>query len=167
MIIIYTSNTGNTQEYAMMLRDALDLPAYKLGEAPAQVAGADAIFLGWIMAGGLVGYAPAAKKYHVVCAVGVGMSPESEAQTKTLAEKIKAPEGMPVFYLQGGYDKKKLKGFNKAVMSVVEKTIMKRLEGLPEAEKTENPVYKMITEGYSVVSKERLQPVIDWYGDRG
>jgi hypothetical protein len=166
MIIIYTSNTGNTKEYAMMLRDAFDLPAYRLGEAPAQVDGAEAIYLGWIMAGGLVGYAPAAKKYHVVCAVGVGMSPESEEQTKILREKIKAPENLPVFYLQGGYDKKKLKGFNKAVMNVVEKTIMKRLEGLPEEKRAEEPVYKMITEGYSVVSKERLQPVIDWYENR-
>ena len=96
MIIIYTSNTGNTKEYAMMLRDALDLPAYRLGEVPAQVEGAEAIYLGWIMAGGLVGYAPAAKKYCIVCAVGVGMSPESEEQTKKLAEKIKAPEGLPV-----------------------------------------------------------------------
>ena len=51
-------------------------------------------------------------------------------------------------------------------MSVVEKTIMKRLENLPETERTENPVYKMLTEGYSVVSKERLQPVIDWYENR-
>ena len=166
MIIIYTSNTGNTKEYAMMLREALDLPAYRLGEAPAQVEGAEAVYLGWIMAGGLVGYASAAKKYRIVCAVGVGMSPESEEQTKILREKIKAKEDLPVFYLQGGYDKKKLKGFNKAVMSVVEKTIMKRLENLPEAERTENPVYKMLTEGYSVVSKERLQPVIDWYENR-
>ena len=167
MIILYTSNTGHTEEYAMMLRDALNLPAYKTGSVPAQVAGAEAIYLGWLMAGNLVGYAPAAKKYRIVCAVGVGMTPESEEQTQKLAEKIKAPEGLPVFYLQGGYDKKKLKGFNKAVMNVVEKTIMKRLEGLPEEKRVEEPVYKMITEGYSVVSAERLQPVVDWYRNRG
>ena len=166
MIIIYTSETGNTKEYAMMLRDALDLPAYRLGDAPAQVAGAEAIYLGWLMAGNLVGYASAAKKYKLVCAVGVGMSPESEEQTKALAKKIQAPEGMPVFYLQGGYDKKKLKGFNKAVMSVVEKTIMKKLEEMPEEARTGDPIYKMITEGYSVVSKERLQPVIDRFENR-
>ena len=166
MIIIYTSETGNTKEYAMMLRDALDLPAYRLGDAPAQVAGAEAIYLGWLMAGNLVGYASAAKKYKLVCAVGVGMSPESEEQTKALAKKIQAPEGMPVFYLQGGYDKKKLKGFNKAVMSVVEKTIMKKLEEMPEEARTGDPIYKMITEGYSVVSRERLQPVIDRFENR-
>ena len=166
MIIIYTSETGNTKEYAMMLRDALDLPAYRLGDAPAQVAGAEAIYLGWLMAGNLVGYASAAKKYKLVCAGGVGMSPESEEQTKALAKKIQAPEGMPVFYLQGGYDKKKLKGFNKAVMSVVEKTIMKKLEEMPEEARTGDPIYKMITEGYSVVSRERLQPVIDRFENR-
>ena len=150
----------------MMLRDKLDLPAYALGEVPAQVAGAEAIYLGWLMAGNLVGYAGAAKRYRVVCAVGVGMSPESEEQTKKLAERIKAPEGLPVFYLQGGYDKKKLHGINKALMSVVEKTLMKRLEALPEDKRKEEPVYRMITEGYSVVSPERLQPVLDWYGSR-
>lgn len=166
MIIVYTSNTGHTEEYAMMLRDALDLPAYRLGDAPAQVEGAEAIYLGWLMAGGLVGYQAATKKYRIVCAVGVGMSPESEEQVEILKKRIKAPEGLPVFYLQGGYDKKKLKGFNKAVMNVVEKTILKRLESLPEAERTESPVYKMITEGYSVVSAGRLQPVVDWYRSR-
>ena len=166
MIILYSSAAGHTEEYAMMLRDALDLPAYRLGEVPAQVAGAEAIYLGWLMAGNLVGYAPAAKKYRIVCAVGVGMSPELPDAAAKLADKIKAPEGLPVFYLQGGYDKKKLKGFNRAVMSVVEKTLMKRLEALPEDQRKEEPVYKMITEGYSVVSQERLQPVLDWYGSR-
>ena len=160
MIILYTSNTGNTKAYAMMLRDALDLPAYELKNAPAQVKGAEAVYLGWLMAGGLVGYASAAKNYKLKCVVGVGMSPESEEQTKALADRIKAPEELPVFYLQGGYDKKQLKGFNKAIMNVVEKTIMKRLDGMPEEEKKENPVYKMITEGYSVVSEEHLAPVL-------
>ena len=51
-------------------------------------------------------------------------------------------------------------------MNVVEKTIMKRLQNIPEEKRKEEPVYKMITEGYSVVSAERLQPVIDWYGNR-
>ncbi len=160
MIILYTSNTGHTKEYAMMLRDALDIPAYALKEAPQQVAGAEAIYLGWLMAGGLVGYPSAAKNYKLKCVVGVGMSPESEEQTAALRARIKAPEDLPVFYLQGGYDKKKLKGMNKALMSVVEKTLMKRLESLPEEERKGNPVYKMITEGYSVVAPEKLEPVL-------
>lgn len=167
MIILYTSNTGHTKEYALMLRDALDLPAYALADAPAQVKGADAIYLGWIMAGSLVGYQRAAKDYRLLCVIGVGMTPESNEQTEAIAAKVKAPENVPVFYLQGGYDKKKLGGINKAIMNVVEKTIMKRLENLPEEEKKQNPVYKMITEGYSVVSEKHLEPVLQWYRKKG
>ena len=45
-------------------------------------------------------------------------------------------------------------------------TLARNEKRLKELASDEEPVYKMITEGYSVVSKERLQPVIDWYENR-
>ena len=67
--IIYTTNTGSTARYAELLARATGLPAYSLAEAKSAVStGAEVIYLGWIMAGLVKGYAVAAKRYRV-CAM--------------------------------------------------------------------------------------------------
>lgn len=61
--IIYTTNTGSTEHYAKLLAQKTGLPAYSLAEAKKRVfAGAEVIYLGWIMAGSVKGYAEAAKR---------------------------------------------------------------------------------------------------------
>ena len=72
--IIYTTNTGSTERYARLLAQETGLPAYSLAEAKKRVfAGAEVIYLGWIMAGSVKGYAMAAKRYRVRAICGVGM----------------------------------------------------------------------------------------------
>lgn len=68
--IIYTTNTGSTEHYAKLLAQKTGLPVYSLAEAKKRVfAGAEVIYLGWIMAGSVkamprpqsvTGYAPSA-----------------------------------------------------------------------------------------------------------
>lgn len=61
--IIYTTNIGSTERYARLLTQKTRLPAYSLAEAKKQVfAGAEVIYLGWIMTGSVKGYAEAAKR---------------------------------------------------------------------------------------------------------
>ena len=53
--IIYTTNTGSTEHYAKLLAQKTGLPVYSLAEAKKRVfAGAEVIYLGWIMAGSAV-----------------------------------------------------------------------------------------------------------------
>ena len=163
MIIVYSSNTGHTAQYAELLSTELGIPAYELSKAPAATRGMDAIYLGWLMAGNIVGYRAAAARYNVRAVVGSGITPESDKQTGTLAEKVKAPLGVPVFYLQGGYDYSKLKGANKAIMTVMGKKILANFKDMTEEQKAENIVYRMLTKGDSAVSAERLAPVVEWY----
>ena len=60
--MIYTTNTGSTEHYAKLLAQNTGLPVYSLAEAKKRVfAGAEVIYLGWIMAGSVKGYAEAAK----------------------------------------------------------------------------------------------------------
>ena len=55
--IIYTTNTGSTGQYAKLLAQETGLPAYSLAEAKKRVfAGAEVVYLGWIMAGSVKGY---------------------------------------------------------------------------------------------------------------
>ena len=72
--IIYTTNTGSTEQYAKLLAQKTGLPAYSFAEAKKQIlAGAEVVYLGWIMAGSVKGYAAAAKHYRVCAVCGVGM----------------------------------------------------------------------------------------------
>ena len=72
--IVYTTNTGSAAQYAKMLAKETGLAAYSLDEARGKVpADSEVIYLGWVMAGTVKGYAAAAKRYIVraVCAVGM------------------------------------------------------------------------------------------------
>lgn len=87
--IIYTTNTGSTEHYAKLLAQKTGLPAYSLAEAKKRVfAGAEVIYLGWIMAGSVKGFANAAKLYRIraVCAVGMG-------QTGTQTDSVRKSRG--------------------------------------------------------------------------
>lgn len=58
--IIYTTQTGSTERYAKLLAHETGLPAYTLAEAKkAVLPGGSVIYLGWIMAGCIKGYAAA------------------------------------------------------------------------------------------------------------
>jgi hypothetical protein len=119
------------------------------------------------MGGTIVGYKKVSKLCDVKCVIGVGMSPESPEMAENFRRKIGAGPETTVFYVQGGYDMKKLKGINKLIMKVVEPKLLKRLEALPEAERLEHPTYKMIMGGYSVVSEEHLGEVLAWAVEKG
>lgn len=87
--IIYTTNTGSTEHYAKLLAQKTGLPVYSLAEAKKRVfAGAEVIYLGWIMAGSVKGYAEAAKRYRVRAVCGVGMG-----QTGTQTDSVRKSRG--------------------------------------------------------------------------
>ena len=56
--IVYTSNTGHTRKYALLLGEQIGLPAYSLEEAGSQLSGGSpVIYLGWLHASHVKGYA--------------------------------------------------------------------------------------------------------------
>lgn len=125
--IIYTSNTGSTAEYAKLLGNELNIPVYSAAESKKKVlAGSEIIYLGWVMAGGIKGYADIIRKYKVlaVCAVGMG---QTGTQEKEVRKKNNIPVNTPVFTLQGNFDVKKLHGLYKFMMSIMVKTAGKSL----------------------------------------
>ncbi len=163
MIIVYSSNTGYTEQYAKLLGKAIDMPSYKLGSVPECHKGAEVIYLGWLFAGQLVGYKKCARKYRVRCAVGVGMSPPAPEMAAGLRAAIKAPDSVAVFYVQGGFDINKLSLPMKLVMKVKCKEIAARLAAKPEMTEAEALTYQMTQGGASAVSRENLAEVIAWY----
>ena len=72
--IVYTSNTGHTRQYALLLGKQVGLPVYSLEEANSHLSGGSpVIYLGWIHASHVKGYSAAARRFAVCAVCGVGL----------------------------------------------------------------------------------------------
>ena len=161
--IVYTTNTGSAAQYAEMLAKETGLAVYSLDDAREKVpADSEIIYLGWVMAGTIKGYAAAAKRYIVraVCAVGMA---QPGAQGKNLRERNKLPESVPLFQLQGNFDVKKLHGMYWLMMEVMVKTAGKALASKSGRTAEEDDMLDMMTNGGERVRAENLHAVLAWY----
>lgn len=161
--IVYTTNTGSTKRYAELLARETGLPSYSMAEAERSVpTGAEIIYLGWIMAGSVKGYA-AAKRWSVraVCAVGMG---RTGTQTDSVRKKSAIPASIPVFTLQGNFDVKKLRGVYRLMMELMVKTAGKSLAAKPDRTPEEDEMLDAVLHGGQWVSGKNLKAVLDWYG---
>lgn len=158
--IIYSSNTGFTEQYAKMLSNATGLPAYSLKQAGNVKNDASIIYMGWICASGVNGYKKAAKRYDIKAVCGVGMA-KCGVQ---LDDVIKANqlEDKKAFTLQGGFDMKKLKGIYRIMMGTMAKTVGKKLAQKADRTQDEDEMLNLMQNGGNKVCIEYLQPVIDW-----
>ena len=162
--IIYTSNTGYTEQYALMLGQQTGLPVYTLKSAKGSVpAGAKIIYLGWLMASGIKGYKKAAKKYTVCAVCSVGMGPDDGQRNDII--KRESITDTPLFILQGGFDINKLHGIYKLMMKTMAKAVGGKLANKPDKTPTEIDMLDLMINGGSRVSEEKLSPVIAWYNE--
>lgn len=150
--VVYTSNTGYTRRYAQMLGESTGLPVYDLegGKLPAE--GAKIVYMGWLMAGSVKGLKKAQKRWNVLALCPVGMAPGG--QEDKLRQQY--PQGA-LFYLQGGYDHKKLHGVPKMMMNMLRRVMKK---------KTDDPAAQFLMEtmehGGDWVSADKLAPIVSW-----
>ena len=161
--IIYTTNTGSTEQYAKLLAQKTGLPTYSLAEAKKRnFVGAEAIYLGWIMAGSVKGYAEAAKRYQVRAVCGVGMG-QTGTQTDNTRKKSAISADIPLFTLQGNFDVKKLHGVYRLMMEIMVKTAGKSLAKKKDRTPEENDMLDMMLHSGERVKAENLSAVLDWY----
>ena len=161
--IIYTTNTGSTECYARLLAQKTGLPVYSLAEAKKRVfAGAEVIYLGWIMAGSVKGYAEAAKRYRVRAVCAVGME-QTGTQADSVRKKLAVPADIPLFTLQGNFDVKKLHGIYRLMMEIMVKTAGKALAEKKGRTPDEDDMLDMMLHGGERVKEENLGAVLEWY----
>ena len=161
--IVYTTNTGSTERYAKLLSQETGLAACSLARAKKTLpAGAEVLYLGWVMAGAVKGYAAAAKRYRVraVCAVGMA---KTGTQTDTVRQKTGLSAGLPLFTLQGNFDVKKLRGLYRLMMAVMVKTAGKALSKKENRTQDEDDMLDMMLHGGERVKPENLSAVLSWY----
>lgn len=154
--IVFESNTGFTKQYAGLLSEATGLPLYERKGAKLRK-GADIIYMGWLLAGSVKGYKKAARKYRVTALAGVGMGSPTDKSASDVVKKYGASD-LPVFYLQGGFDKTKLRGLYKMMMGNIDNIITKK------AQKTEDELrmLEVIKNGTGFVKAENLESIISW-----
>ncbi len=161
--IVYTSNTGFTEQYARLLGEKTGLPVYSLSEAERKVAtGSSILYLGWIMAGKVQGYEKAAKGYRVEAVCGVGMG-ATGSQLQELRKTNGFPAGLPVFSLQGGFEMSRLRGVYKWMMTIMVKTAGKGLAEKKDRTPEEDVMLELLIHGGSCVREENLADVLEWY----
>ena len=161
--IVYTSNTGYTRQYAVLLGDKTGLPVYSLEEAAQTLAaGNSVVYLGWLMAGKVQGYAKAAKRYRVEAVCGVGMG-ATGSQLEDVRKTNALSDALPLFTLQGGFDITRLRGIYRLMMTVMSKTVGKTLAEKQDRTADEDAMLDLLIHGGSCVSEENLRPVLDWF----
>ena len=160
--IVYTSNTGYTAQYARLLGEKTGLPVYSLAEAGAKLpAGNCVIYLGWLMAGKVQGYAKAAKRYRIAAVCGVGMG-ASGSQLADVRKANSLGDALPLVTLQGGFDLARLRGVYKLMMTVMKKTAGKGLAEKENRTPEEDAMLDLLTNGGSRVSEANLSAVLEW-----
>lgn len=161
--ILYTSNAGSTERYSRLLSQETGLPVYSLSEAQRTVpVGSTVLYLGWIMAGNIKGYARAAKAYDVRAVCAVGLSPTG-TQDASLRQRTGIPASTPLFTLQGAFHFEQLHGIYRLMAKLLRVFAGKQLSaGKPLKPEEEAMLHTMLT-GSDFVCAESLRHVLDWH----
>lgn len=160
--IVYTSNTGYTEKYAKLLGEQLGLPAFSAEQADSLPEGTEILYLGWLMAGMVKGYKKAAQRFSVAAVCGVGMGPAG-SQDSDVRKNNAIPQKVPVFTLQGGFDRTKLHGIYRFMMGVMIKVMGSSLRKKENRTPEEDAMLEMVTNGGDFVDVRQLDGVIAWY----
>ena len=157
--IVYTSNTGHTRQYALLLGGQIGLPVYSLEEANSHLSGGSpVIYLGWVHASHVKGYSAAARRFAVCAVCGVGL-----CDTGTLTDQVRKAtaiaEDIPLFTLQGGIDRSRLKGMDKLMISLLAKGLAAQKQRSAQDER----MLELLNKDESYVSSENLAEVVQWY----
>lgn len=160
--IVYTSNTGYTEKYAKLLGEQLELPAFSAEQADSLPEGTEVLYLGRLMAGVVKGYKKAAQRFSVAAVCGVGMGPAG-SQDSDVRKNNAIPQEVPVFTLQGGFDRTKLHGIYRFMMGVMIKVMGSSLRKKENRTPEEDAMLEMVTNGGDFVDVRQLDGVIAWY----
>lgn len=161
--IVYTSKTGSSEQYARMLGAKLNLPVYERKMASNYIAkGCEIIYVAWVMAGLIKDYGKVKAMYDISAIIAVGMDDSKGAELQMRLEN-ELPVSVPLYLVQGGYNKQKLKGFYKWTYKQKAKGWIKELEEQDELTPKEADLLDLLKNGGSRVKEENLRRFIKDY----
>lgn len=158
--IIYCSKTGHTAQYAKLLAQRLELPAYALGSAAAAVPrGSKVVFLTWLRAGAPCAWRKASRRWQVAALGVVGMAENGEVQLPAAAARCGLDDSFPIFYLPGGYERDKLHGPSRFLMDCVGRNQTRALQAKGDLTESDQAVLRLWQQGGSLVDVKYLAPL--------
>ncbi|NLX63483.1 MAG: hypothetical protein GX022_01695 [Clostridiaceae bacterium] len=147
---------------AEILGQKTGLPVYEHEDALKHLGQQDEIiYMGWLCASSIKGYKKAAEEFKVKAVCGVGMRRPGEEALRDMVRRNNI-SGPKAFYLQGGYDEKKLTGIYKLLMKIFTKALLKQLEKKEFKTDEELETIDMIKNSRSLVKEENLVPILEW-----
>lgn len=115
------------------------------------------IYLGWLHASHVKGYSKAAKRFSLRAVCGVGL-----CDTGTLTDQVRKatpiPEDIPLFTLQGGIDRSRLKGVDKLMISM----LAKGLASQKQRTEQDDRMLQLLSRDESYVSPDNLSEILQW-----
>ena len=157
--IVYTSNTGHTWKYALLLGEQTGLPIYSLHEANDQLPdGSPVIYLGWLHASHVKGYAKAAGRFALCAVCGVGLC-DTGTLTAEVRKATSIPQSTPLFTLQGGMERSRLKGMDKLLIAMLTRGLAAQKHRSAQDER----MLELLSRDASYVGAENLADVLKWY----
>ena len=157
--IVYISSAGHTAQYAKILGEKTKLPVYSLNDSVKNLKkGSEIIYLGWLFANSIKGYKKAAKHYKIAAVCAVGLCDTGTAVTEVRKANA-VPYFTPLFIMQGGMDKSKLRGINKLMINMLTKGLSSQKE---RSESDERMLY-LLTHDKNYVSEANVSAFMEWY----
>ena len=145
-----------------MLAKAERLKCFELEDGPQPEAGAEVFYLGPLMAGHIGGLDQAMKHFSVKGICGVGMSPPGEGVMRTL-RRANYTADLPLFYLQGGWDPKKVGWLKRRMVGMATRSIRRALQERGSRRTAEEEQgLNFLLRGGSYVAYENLAPIQSW-----
>ena len=124
--IVYSSLSGSCEEYAHRMSAALHVPFFT-EQSHICPTGRKVVYIGWLLAGKVVGLDKAMDRYDVCCVVSVGMGDPAVNPAEVCRKKNGLGSDIAVFPLQGRFDLKRLPLPYRLIMKIKIKDIAKRL----------------------------------------
>ena len=159
--VLYNSCTGSCKHYAELISKELAIPAFELGKE--KIGDNDKIvYIGWLLAGKIMGYAEAAEKYKIGAVVQVGMAPVSAGSEAAARAKNDIDANVPLFCQQGGFNLKKLPLHFRLIMKLKNKEIAARLKAKSELNEQERATLKMAETGIGEPASWCICDIVEW-----
>ncbi len=158
--IIYSSTTGSCEFLAREMSRKLAIPCYSV-KGLKLPKGMEVIYVGWALAGKVVGLSKIRKDYRVKAVVQVGMSPVYPSSVETCVRQNDLA-GVKVFVKQGRFDIDRLPLPFKLIMKVKCKEIASKLAAKGNLTEAEQATLKMAQTGKGEPPCWDVEDVVAW-----
>ena len=149
-IIVYSSKSGSSENYALALSRKTGLPVYSVRDDYPK--DQRIVFFGWIKGSSIVGIRSIDRfKLHAVCAVGLDSADRFDSKKMSDSNGV----SVPMYYVRGWIDRSRLGIIDKAILAVVAACM--KLQGLNQFSQ---PVFDAIMEGGSFYDESQLEPLV-------